>query len=202
MFYAEQPRSGWIEVICGSMFSGKSEELIRRLRRAQIARQKVLAFKPRIDDRYGAEETIISHSQQQVPCVLIDDADDILPALESDTEVVGIDEVQFLGPSIVPIVEELAGRGVRVICAGLDQDYRGLPWYPMPELLARAEYIQKTLAICVECGRPANRTQRKVLSEDRVLIGSLDLYEARCRACHSVPEEEGEQTTIFGQSQG
>jgi thymidine kinase len=188
---------GWIEVICGSMFSGKSEELIRRLRRAQIARQHVIAFKPRIDKRYDCGIAITSHSQQQVECIPIDEAEEILQHLDNETEVVGIDEVQFLGPGVVPVVEHLASRGVRVICAGLDQDYRGLPWYPMPELLARAEYIEKTLAICMVCGNPANRTQRKVMNEDLVLIGSTDVYEARCRACHTVPEEEGEQTTFM-----
>lgn len=196
-----QPRSGWLEVICGSMFSGKSEELIRRLRRAKIARQNVLAFKPGLDNRYGAGENICSHSQQQIDCILIERASEIEEHLQPDTQVVGIDEVQFLGADVVPIVEALAARGVRVICAGLDQDYRGLPWYPMPELLARAEYIEKTLAICVVCGSPANRTQRNVLNDDRVLIGSTGLYEARCRACHTVPEEEGEQTNIFPQEE-
>jgi thymidine kinase len=189
--------TGWIEVICGSMFSGKSEELIRRLRRAQIARQRVVAFKPRIDKRYDGGTTISSHSQQHVECIPIDEPEEILDHLEPDTEVIGIDEVQFLGPRVVPIIEQLASRGARVICAGLDQDYRGLPWYPMPELLARAEYIEKTLAICMVCGNPANRTQRKVVSDDLVLIGSTDLYEARCRACHTVPEEEGEQSSFI-----
>jgi thymidine kinase len=178
------------------MFSGKSEELIRRLRRAQFARQELVAFKPRLDNRYS-EDNIASHSQQQIPCIQIDEASEIQEHLKPDTQVVGIDEVQFLGPDVVPIVEELAARGLRVICAGLDQDYRGLPWYPMPELLARAEYIEKTLAICVVCGNPANRTQRKVLSGDLVLIGSQDSYEARCRNCHTVPEEEGVQTEMF-----
>ncbi|MGI8907436.1 MAG: thymidine kinase [Candidatus Sumerlaeaceae bacterium] len=190
-------KTGWIEVICGSMFSGKSEELIRRLRRAHIARQRVVAFKPRIDKRYDTGGTISSHSQQHVECIAIDDPKEIHDHLDGDTEVVGIDEVQFFGPGIVPVVEQLATRGVRVICAGLDQDYRGLPWYPMPELLARAEYIEKTLAICMVCGNPANRTQRKVLSADLVLIGSADLYEARCRGCHTVPEDEGEQASFI-----
>jgi thymidine kinase len=170
------------------MFSGKSEELIRRLRRAQIARQKVIAFKPRLDARY-AEDCIASHSQQQIPCVLIDRAEDILSHLEVDTEVVGIDEVQFLGEGIVKICHQLADRGIRVICAGLDQDYRGRPWHPVPELMATAEYVQKTLAICVICGAPASKTQRKILSEELVLVGAAEAYEARCRYCHTVPEE-------------
>ena len=190
-------RSGWIEVVCGSMFSGKSEELIKRLRRAQIARQKVQAFKPRLDQRYGEGQSICSHSQQELDCILVSSSEEISAHLQPDTQVVGIDKVQFLGPGIVELVENLASRGIRVICAGLDQDYRGIPWHPMPELLARAEYIEKTHAICVICGAPATRTQRKISGEGRVLIGSQDLYEARCRACHTVPDESGEQTTIF-----
>jgi len=190
-------RGGWIEVICGSMFSGKSEELIKRLRRARIARQNVQAFKPRLDDRYGDGGAICSHTMQEVPCELVENAPHILQLLKADTQVVGIDEVQFLGPEVVQVAEELATRGIRVICAGLDQDYRGIPWHPMPELLARAEYVEKTHAICVICGAPATRTQRKISGESRVLIGSQDLYEARCRACHTVPDETGEQTVIF-----
>lgn len=188
MHIMKYPNRGWIEVICGPMFSGKSEELIRRLRRAQIARQKVIAFKPRLDARY-AEDCIASHSQQQIPCVLIDRAEEILSHIEVDTEVVGIDEVQFLGEGIVKICHQLADRGIRVICAGLDQDYRGRPWHPVPELMATAEYVQKTLAICVICGAPASKTQRKVLSEELVLVGAAEAYEARCRYCHTVPEE-------------
>ncbi len=171
------------------MFSGKSEELIRRLRRAQIARQSVIAFKPRIDDRY-AEEHIASHSAQQVPCVLIDRAQEILDHLTPDTQVVGIDEAQFLGDQLVPVCQTLANRGIRVIAAALDQDYRGVPWQPIPELMAAAEYVTKALAICMVCGGPASRTQRKVVGGGRVLIGSGDAYEARCRMCHTVDEVE------------
>lgn len=189
-----QPGCGWIEVICGSMFSGKSEELIRRLRRAQIARQEVLAFKPRLDKRYS-EDSIASHSEQQTPCILIDSADDIFQHVRPDTQVVGVDEAQFLGPEIVKVCEDLADLGIRVICAGLDQDYRGRPWHPMPELMAVAEYVQKTLAICVVCGNPANRTQRKVHNGDLVLIGAGEAYEPRCRHCHTV--DEPVQGTIF-----
>jgi thymidine kinase len=199
MHILKEPNRGWIEVICGSMFSGKSEDLIRRLRRAQIARQNVIAFKPRIDNRYG-EDFIASHSQQQIPCVQIDTAQDIFAHIKPDTEVIGIDEVQFLGDEVVAICEELASRGVRVICAGLDQDYRGRPWHPMPELLAIAEYIHKELAICMVCGAPANRTQRNVQSGELVLIGAADSYEARCRFCHTVPEE-GVQTQMFGEGE-
>ena len=185
--------TGWIEAITGCMFSGKSEELIRRLRRARIARQRVLAFKPRIDDRY-AEDFIASHSEQQVPCVQIDRAEEVLEHVRPDTEVVGIDEAQFLGPGLVGVCQGLADRGVRVIVAALDQDYRGVPWAPVPDLLAGAEYVTKVLAICMVCGAPASRTQRKVAGGDRVLIGSDDTYEARCRRCHTV--DEGEQTEL------
>lgn len=183
----QQPNRGWLEMICGPMFSGKSEELIRRLRRAKYAQQRVLAFKPRIDNRY-ADDAIASHSQQQIPCVIVDDVAQVLASIAPGTQVIGIDEVQFLGFEVVPLVEQLADAGLRVICAGLDTDYRGVPWHPVPELLARAEYIQKTLAICVVCGNPASRTQRKVMGGDRVLIGSTDAYEARCRRCHYVDE--------------
>lgn len=194
MNIVKQPNLGWIEVICGSMFSGKSEELIRRLRRAQIARQEVIAFKPRIDDRY-AVDYIASHSKQQIPCVQIEKAAEIYQFIKPETQVVGIDEVQFFGDAVIDVCQDLAGRGMRVICAGLDQDYRGRPWHPVPELMALAEYVQKTLAICVVCGNPANRTQRKVQSGELVLIGAGDAYEPRCRNCHTV--EEPEQTELF-----
>jgi thymidine kinase len=179
--------SGWIEVICGSMFSGKTEELIRRLRRATIARQKVLAVKPKIDTRFNDTE-IISHSKLSIPSITIQKSEDILKHVDEDTKVVGIDEVQFLDAGIVEICQQLADRGVRVICAGLDQDYRGIPFEPVPQLLAIAEYITKTLAICMVCGNPANRTQRLVHSSERILVGAADAYEARCRRCHQVFE--------------
>ena len=182
-----QPGCGWIEVICGSMFSGKSEELIRRLRRAQIARQDVMAFKPQIDVRY-AGNCIASHSDQQIPCMAIEKPEEIFTHVRPQTQVVGIDEVQFLGMDAVRVCQDLADLGMRVICAGLDQDYRGRPWPPVPELMALAEYVQKTLAICVVCGNPANRTQRKVPGGDLVLIGAGDTYEPRCRHCHTVDE--------------
>ena len=181
------PRNiGWIEVICGSMFSGKTEELIRRLKRAQIAKQHVQVFKPRLDDRYGVE-TLVSHSSQTLESVPIDSAREIIQRLRQETQVVGIDEVQFLGPELVPVCESLAERGLRVICAGLDQDYKGHPFEPMPLLLAVAEFITKELAICMVCGNPANRSQRIVSKSDRVVVGAAGAYEARCRKCF-VPE--------------
>jgi thymidine kinase len=177
-----RPSSGWVEVITGSMFSGKSEELIRRIRRAQIGRQKVQIFKPRIDNRYG-EDHIVSHSDMKMPSQVVGSAAQILELLDPGTEVVGIDEGQFFDASLVQVVNDLADRGLRVIVAGLDQDYRGKPFEPMPQLLAVAEYVDKTLAICVRCGAPANRTQRLVAATDRVVVGGAEQYEARCRRC-------------------
>ncbi len=173
---------GWIEVIVGSMFSGKSEELIRRLRRAQIARQKVQIFKPALDTRY-AEDAIVSHSEMRIPSSAVTTAKALLDQVEGDTEVVGIDEGQFFDAQLPMVCDTLADRGKRVIVAGLDQDYLGKPFEPMPQLLAIAEYITKTLAICMVCGNPANHTQRLVASEDRVLLGAQGTYEARCRRC-------------------
>ena len=177
---------GQIEVICGPMFSGKTEELIRRLKRAVIARRKVQVFKPRVDSRYDPE-AVVSHSQQKMLSTVVEKAQDILKMLAQDVEVVGIDEVQFLGPDVVPVVKNLADRGLRVVVAGLDQDYRGVPFDPMPQLLAEAEYVTKELAICVVCGAPASRSQRIIASEDRVHVGSDESYEARCRE-HFSPE--------------
>ena len=177
---------GTLEVICGPMFSGKTEELIRRLKRAVIARRKVQVFKPRVDSRYDPE-AVVSHSQQRFHSTVIDKAGELLGKLVQDVEVVGIDEVQFLGPGIVPVVKELANRGLRVVVAGLDQDYRGAPFDPMPALLAEAEYITKELAICVVCGAPASRSQRIISSEDRVHVGAGEAYEPRCRE-HFSPE--------------
>jgi thymidine kinase len=173
---------GWIEVIAGSMFSGKSEELIRRLRRAKIARQKVQVFKPEIDSRFS-QDHIVSHSEMRHASANIRSADEVLAKVEADTEVVGIDEGQFFDNALVEVATQLAGRGVRVIIAGLDQDYTGRPWEPMPQLLAIAEYITKTHAICMKCGQPANYTQRTFESEERVAVGGEDMYEARCRQC-------------------
>jgi thymidine kinase len=177
-------KTGWIEVIAGCMFSGKTEELIRRLRRAMIARQKVIVFKPKIDNRYSERE-IVSHSEQSLPSEVVEDASEILE-LAKNAQVVGIDEAQFFKMNIIDVVNKLANEGKRVIVAGLDQDYRGQPFEPMPQLLAIAEYITKTHAICVVCGNPATRTQRKTLSKDRVVVGASDIYEARCRKCHTI----------------
>ncbi len=174
---------GWIEVICGSMFSGKTEELIRRIKRALYGKQHVQVFKPRIDNRYD-ELMVVSHSQLKVVASPVQRADEILQLLRPETEVVGIDEVQFLGPEVVAVCEAMAARGLRVICAGLDQDFLGKPFEPMPQLLAVAEYISKELAICVVCGNPANRSQRLAASNERVLVGAASAYEARCRKCH------------------
>lgn len=174
--------AGWVEVIAGSMFSGKSEELIRRLRRARIARLKVQVFKPEIDERYSRDH-IVSHSEMRHESSAVRTAAEILERVEPDTQVVGIDEGQFFDAALVGVVNRLADRGVRVIIAGLDQDYTGRPFEPMPQLLAVAEYITKTHAICVRCGQPANYSQRTVEVEGRVVVGASDAYEARCRRC-------------------
>ncbi len=187
-----QPRpgssSGWVEVITGSMFSGKSEELIRRIRRAQIARQRVQIFKPRIDERYALDH-IVSHSEMKLPSEVVACAQDILDRVKPETEVVGVDEGQFFDEKLVEVVNVLANRGMRVVVAGLDQDYRGRPFDPMPALLATAEYVDKTLAICMQCGAPANRTQRLVATTGRVVVGGAEQYEARCRSCFEPPRE-------------
>jgi len=175
------PGTGSIEVIVGSMYSGKTEELIRRLRRAQIARQRVEIFKPAIDDRY-ARDAIVSHSELRIPSRSVKNAKEILKHAH-EAQVIGIDEGQFLGAGLVDVCEKLAGMGKRVIVAGLDQDYRARPFEPMPQLLAIAEYITKTLAICVVCGAPANRTYRKMQRGGRVVVGGAEIYEARCRRC-------------------
>lgn len=177
---------GQIEIICGSMFSGKTEELIRRLRRAQIAKQNVAIFKPRIDNRYSEKE-LVSHSYQRIPSTVVDSSDEIL-LFSSNADVIGIDEAQFFDASLVDVCQKLADQGKRVIVAGLDTDYRGVPFEPIPQLLAIAEYITKTLAVCVKCGAPANRTQRITKDSQRVIVGAEDIYEARCRNCYEPPE--------------
>jgi thymidine kinase len=179
----QTPRgTGWVEVIAGSMFSGKSEELIRRVRRAQIAKQRVQLFKPAIDARYD-ETQIVSHSDMKMPSEVVATASEILSRVAPDTEVVGIDEGQFFSSELVEVAGQLADRGLRVIVAGLDQDYLGRPFEPIPQLMAVAEYVDKTLAICMRCGAPANRSQRLVAATGRVVVGGADHYEARCRAC-------------------
>ena len=170
---------GWIEVVTGCMFSGKTEELIRRIRRAQYARQRVVVFKPGIDVRYS-EDSVGSHSGQRLRSFSVATASDI-PPLVGDAQVIGIDEGQFLGAELPAVCEALANDGRRVIVAGLDTDYLGRPFEPMPHLLAIAEYITKNLAICVVCGNPADRSQRVVNRDTRFLVGESDAYEARCR---------------------
>jgi thymidine kinase len=173
---------GWIEVVVGPMFSGKSEELIRRLRRAEIARQRVQIFKPVIDQRYAANG-IVSHSGLEIASDLVKDAGEILQKVEPRTEVIGIDEAQFLGEMLVDACTQLADAGKRVIVTGLDTDFMGRPFEPMPRLLAVAEEITKLLAICVRCGNPAVHTQRLVASEELIVVGAGGMYEARCRRC-------------------
>jgi thymidine kinase len=176
------PGSGWIEVIAGSMFSGKSEELIRRLRRAQIARQRVQIFKPTLDDRH-AQDAIVSHSEMTIPSESVGTSAELAAHVAAATEVVGIDEGQFFDAGLPAVCGALADAGRRVIVAGLDTDYLGRPFEPMPQLLAMAEYITKTLAICMVCGGAAGFTQRLVASRERVLVGASGTYEARCRRC-------------------
>ena len=180
--------TGWIEVIAGCMFSGKTEELIRRLRRAKIAKLNVIVFKPKIDDRYSKDE-IVSHSEQSLASKVVETPNEILE-FSKDAHVVGIDEAQFFSDDLVNVCNKLANEGKRVIVAGLDQDYKGIPFEPIPQLLAHAEYITKTLAICVKCGNPADKTQRTIKTKERVVVGASDSYEARCRKCHYIPTEE------------
>ena len=182
MDVVRQPTQGWIEVIVGCMFSGKSEELIRRLRRAQIARQRVQIFKPIIDTRF-ADDHIVSHSDMRIQSQAVATSRMLIEKVAADAEVVGIDEGQFFDLELPMVCNTLADRGTRVIVAGLDQDYLGKPFEPMPQLLAIAEYITKTHAICMVCGNPANHTQRLVPSGERVLVGAQGVYEARCRRC-------------------
>ncbi len=183
---------GWIEVICGSMFSGKTEELIRRLRRAEYARQNVQVFKPAIDDRYD-NTNVSSHTGVQITAQPVNSAADIRDAIHPDTDVVGIDEVQFLGWDVIDLCHDLAEAGKRVIVAGLDMDFRGEPFGPMPVLMAQAEAVTKLQAICMVCGAPASRTQRLVNGKpapydaEVIFVGADEAYQARCRKCHEVP---------------
>lgn len=186
-------RSGSIEVICGSMFSGKTEELIRRLRRAQIARQKIQVFKPSIDLRY-TDKAIASHNGLQENAIPVNDSTELLAHLDATADVIAIDEVQFFDTAIVDVCNTLADRGKRVICAGLDMDFRGVPFGPIPQLLAIAERVEKLQAICVVCGAAASRTQRLIggqpayIDDPVVLVGASEVYEARCRAHHQTPQ--------------
>ena len=182
---------GWIEVICGPMFSGKSEELIRRLRRARIARKRVQVFKPAIDNRYSADE-IVSHGDQRMDSEVVSNAKEMLAKLDWRTQVVGVDEANFFGPDLIDITAQLADTGKQVIVAGLDTDFLGRPFSPMPELLCLAESITKTLAICMRCGNPAKHTQRLVESDDLIVVGAAGMYEARCRRCFEpgIPKQE------------
>ena len=183
--------TGRLELICGSMFSGKTEELIRRLRRAEIAKQKVQVFKPSIDGRYHAER-VTSHNGIDFEAYPVPSSREIESAIDPDTTVVAIDEVQFFDEGIVDVCDALAENGKRVICAGLDMDFRGVPFGPMPQLMARAEQVRKLHAICVVCGDEANRTQRLIdnipaaYDDPVVLVGASEVYEARCRRCHEI----------------
>lgn len=177
------PGTGWVEVICGPMFSGKTEELIRRLRRATYARQGTQVFKPLIDDRY-AEDALVTHSAQRLDALAVSTAGEILEHVHSFTDVVGVDEAQFFDDGLIEVTEVLAARGARVIVAGLDTDYLGAPFEPVPSIMARAEYVTKLLAICVRCAGPACRSLRIVDVRERIQVGAADRYEAVCRACH------------------
>ncbi len=191
-----QPRGGWIELICGSMFSGKTEELIRRVRRAEIARQTVQVFKPALDDRYSVSK-VWSHSGVNCEAEAIESAIEIRTRLRPATTVVAIDEAQFLDWTVAEVADELAARGLRVIASGLDLDFRGEPFGPMPLLLAQAEMVDKLHAICVVCAAPASRTQRLIngqpasYNDPVILVGAKEVYEARCRDCHRVPGRPG-----------
>ena len=187
-------KSGWLEVITGPMYCGKSEELIRRLRRVKIAKQKVKVFKPVLDNRYSKKD-VVSHSGNSIEAVPVDHPEEILERIDETVDVVGIDEAQFFHEDLVEICEDLADQGIRVILAGLDRDFRNQPFGPMPELMARAEYVDKLHAICIQCGEPASRTQRLIdgepaaIDDPVILVGASEVYEARCRCCHAIKGE-------------
>lgn len=189
-----QYREGWIEVISGCMFAGKTEELIRRINVLSYAKKNIIVFKPKIDNRYSDSE-IVSHSGAKVPCLVVEKAQDILKKIEADTEVVAIDEVQFFDKDIVEVCEYLADKGIRVMVADLDKDFRGESFGVMPELLTRAEFVTKLTAVCAKCGAPATRTQRLVngkpagFEDPIVMVGADESYEPRCRHCHQVPNK-------------
>ena len=187
-------KDGWIEVICGSMFAGKSEELIRRIRRLQYAKKNILVFKPSLDYRYNIDE-VVSHNGDSIKSIAIEKPEDILKYIDGRIDAVAIDEVQFFDSSIVNILDYLADKGIRVIVAGLDRDFRGEPFGPMPEILTKGEFVTKLTAICNVCGAPATRTQRLVNNKPAsyhdpiVLVGASESYEPRCRHCHQVPDK-------------
>jgi thymidine kinase len=194
---------GWIEVVCGVMFSGKSEELIRRVRRAMIAKKRVQVFKSHLDERYAGIYHISSHDGRTTDAVPVDTPEQIARRVESNTDVIAIDEAQFLDASIVDLATELANNGMRVIVAGTDTDFRGEPFGPMPQLLAIAEVVDKLHAICVKCGNPASRNQRLIsgrparYDSPQIMVGSAESYEARCRRCHSVPRVDEDQVALL-----
>ncbi len=183
---------GWIEVICGGMFAGKTEELIRRITRIQLAKREVIVFKPVIDNRYGKDD-VVSHSQRRIKSIALNNSSELLGYLDHLPYAVAIDEAQFFDEKIIEVAEYLADHGVRVIVAGLDRDFRGEPFGVMPDFLARAEYVTKLQAICQVCGEPATRTQRIIdgqpayYDDPIILVSAKEKYEARCRRCHSVP---------------
>ena len=192
MFLESAKKAGSIEVICGSMFSGKTEELIRRMKRAQFAKQTVEIYKPCIDVRYS-EDQVVSHDSHSIPSTPIDSPASML-LLSSDVEVVGIDEAQFFDDTLVDVVQTLANRGIRVIIAGLDTDFMGKPFGPMPALMAVAEDIQKVHAICVKCGSPANHSHRLSKSNELVVLGETDIYEPLCRHCYNAAIEKEKES--------
>jgi thymidine kinase len=197
---------GWVEVICGSMFSGKSEELIRRVRRAQFAKQQIVVFKPQIDNRYS-DEAVVSHNGTAFTAIPISKSSEIFNHIHPDIDVIAIDEVQFFDTEIVKVIQHLANSGYRVIAAGLDQDFRGEPFGPMPEIMAIAELVSKLQAVCAVCGSPASRTQRLINGEPAsyddpiILVGASEAYEPRCRHHHEVPKSpvllESKETPIY-----
>ena len=189
-----QYREGWLEVICGCMFAGKTEELIRRINVLSFAKKNIIVFKPKVDNRYSETE-IVSHAGTKVQCIVVENSKDILRYIKPDTDVVAIDEVQFFDKSIIEIIEDMANKGIRVIVAGLDKDFRGEPFGIMPELLARAEFVTKLSACCKVCGQGATRTQRIIngkpayYEDPIILVGANESYEARCRKHHEVPHK-------------
>lgn len=181
-------RSGWIEVICGSMFSGKTEELIRRLNRARIAKQKVEIFKPEIDSRYGTD-SVVSHDENSIKCTPVQTSSQIL-LYDIDAEVIAIDEAQFFDMELITVCNELANRGFRVLVAGLDMDFRGVPFGPMPGLMASAEFVTKVHAICMQCGQLAQYSHRFIKDDSLVVLGEKESYEPLCRSCYNEKQQE------------